>query len=483
MATPPPANDDFADAQALDVGRYLARETIWGGLWGANKEPGEPDHAGVVGGASIWYSWTPPHGGAAHAVGCAREIAVYTGEAVDDLTEVASESTGSGGYCPEVWFDAVRGTTYRIALDGAYDASKGYVPMDQTYMIVALAPENDDFADAVTLPSESKVEFSELTEEATKEPGEPDHAGNAGGRSIWFRWTAPESATFHLGTCDGDGFDTLLAVYTGASLQSLVQVASNDNGAASACRGTRSELSFAATAGVTYRFAVDGYDGASARGACSLKSSGSAAAGRRAADPPPGPVDKSRQRRATFSFTARAGTPRLRSSPAASTATRRRPATSTRRTGTWASGATRLWSGRPTSTGSPTTAALKSSSGSRSTSGADATPTARVAGWGEPGQRRRLRAGGEREAGGRRPRLLRRRGGRRGDPARQRRRLGSFAAAAQDARRACRVEHPGRSCSAPSSRCRSSSPRWPTSDWSTPRARWGWRARRPRPAP
>jgi hypothetical protein len=306
-ATPPPANDDFEHAQALDDNRFANSQTVFGGLWGATEEAGEPDHAGVAGGASIWYSWTPSHGGAAYAVGCSGQIAVYTGDAVDDLTEVTSES-GSGGSCPQVWFEAARGTTYRIALDNAFDATKGYVPMRGTYLTVRIAPENDDFDDAIALPSATRLDYSESTEEGSKEPGEPDHAGNAGGRSIWFAWTAPESATFDLGTCDGDGFDTLLAVYTGASLHSLVQVASNDNGAAPECRGVRSKLSFAATAGVTYRFAVDGHDGASGRVRLFLE---------KQRVPPPGAVEpltrirgrwiNRARRRATFSFGARAG--------------------------------------------------------------------------------------------------------------------------------------------------------------------------------
>jgi hypothetical protein len=259
--TPPPANDDFAQPQPLDVGAKSASTTVWGGNWGATRESGEPDHADVVGGASIWYSWTPPHSGATNAVGCAGQIAVYTGAAVGALTPVATDA-GYGGPCPVVFFWAQAGTTYRIALDAAYDATKGYVPMGATYMILRERPENDDFEDAVTLSSATHVDYSEQTGEATKQAGEPDHAGNGGGRSVWFTWTAPESATFELNTC-GSVFDTLLGVYTGASLFDLTQVASNDNANGPTCPDDeRSELSFEATAGVTYHFAVDGHDGA-----------------------------------------------------------------------------------------------------------------------------------------------------------------------------------------------------------------------------
>ena len=51
-----PANDDFADALAfgeIPPGSFFASSA------GASKQPGEPDHAGDSGGASVWYSWTP----------------------------------------------------------------------------------------------------------------------------------------------------------------------------------------------------------------------------------------------------------------------------------------------------------------------------------------------------------------------------------------------------------------------------------------
>ena len=94
---------------------------------------------------------------------------------------------------------------------------------------------------------------------ATREPGEPSHAGNVGGHSLWFAWTAPASASVTVDTI-GSNFDTLLAVYTGTALTNLTPLAANDDGAGI---NFNSRLTFAATAGVTYRIAVDGYNGAS----------------------------------------------------------------------------------------------------------------------------------------------------------------------------------------------------------------------------
>ena len=55
-------------------------------------------------------------------------------------------------------------------------------------------------------------------------------------------------------------FDTLLAVYTGDSVDQLTPVASNDDIILGEYQ--QSYLSFPATAGTTYRIAVDGYAGA-----------------------------------------------------------------------------------------------------------------------------------------------------------------------------------------------------------------------------
>lgn len=107
----------------------------------------------------------------------------------------------------------------------------------------------------------------------SKEAGEPNHAGNPGGKSIWWRWTAPASGTASVST-RGSTFKTLLAVYTGSDVASLVPVCSDYN----TLGGTnRSNVSFNAQAGETYSIAVDGYDGASARISLALSMSGGSA--------------------------------------------------------------------------------------------------------------------------------------------------------------------------------------------------------------
>ncbi len=118
----------------------------------------------------------------------------------------------------------------------------------------------DDFSSALLLSGLNATVFG-TNVGMSKEPGEPMHAGNPGGKSIWWRWTAPASTIVELSTA-GSSFNTLLGVYTGSSVSSLTRIASDNN----SLGGTnRSHVTFPATAGTTYYFAVDGYNGASSR--------------------------------------------------------------------------------------------------------------------------------------------------------------------------------------------------------------------------
>ena len=60
-------------------------------------------------------------------------------------------------------------------------------------------PANDDFANSFTL-SGSATNASGTNVNATKQTGEPNHAGNPGGKSVWWSWTAPASGEVALST-------------------------------------------------------------------------------------------------------------------------------------------------------------------------------------------------------------------------------------------------------------------------------------------
>ena len=119
----------------------------------------------------------------------------------------------------------------------------------------AAPPANNDLADFATISGVSGM-VSATNVEATKETGEPNHAGNSGGASIWYEWTAPTDGVVNFNT-RGSNFDTTLAVYSGTDFTDFVLEASDDDGGPNAT----SALTFSAVDGVTYYIAVDGFGG------------------------------------------------------------------------------------------------------------------------------------------------------------------------------------------------------------------------------
>src|SRR5215218_1171150 len=142
----------------------------------------------------------------------------------------------------------VRFTRLTVALAAAVAACWLSAP-------AAAAPDNDAFSAAQAL-SGRETFASGNNDQASKEAGEPNHAGQPGGASIWYAWTAPAAGRTTVSTCATSSLDTVLAVYTGASVSALTEMAANDN----AC-GLQSRVSFHAAEGTTYRIAIDGVDG------------------------------------------------------------------------------------------------------------------------------------------------------------------------------------------------------------------------------
>ena len=128
-------------------------------------------------------------------------------------------------------------------------------------------PNNDNFASAtnltITLANNTLTVYGHNTN-ATKETGEPSHANNAGGRSVWWKWAAPSSGSMTVTTA-GSVFDTTLGIYTGSAVNALTTIASNDDVQAGIVQS--STVTFNATAGTTYYIAVDGFNNSDGLGA------------------------------------------------------------------------------------------------------------------------------------------------------------------------------------------------------------------------
>ncbi|QTA83685.1 Uncharacterized protein dnl_60990 [Desulfonema limicola] len=242
----PPVNDDFDNARSIsDISG-----NNWGDNFSASTEDGEPYHAGEIGGSSAWWTWTAPQNGFfyinTHGSDFDTLLGVYTGTDITSLSEITSnDDDGSSNNTSGISFNAVSGTTYYIAVDG-YGGLWGNIVINWG---LAELIANDNFTDASPINGISGS-VSASNQYATKENEEPYHAGNEGGKSLWWKWTAPETSFFTFDGYGSDFYDTVIAVYTGTSLSDLTQISANlnDNG-----------LTFKANAGTIYYIAVDGY--------------------------------------------------------------------------------------------------------------------------------------------------------------------------------------------------------------------------------
>ncbi len=217
-----PANDDFANAIDLNTAED---EFVFGSNVGATKEAGEPDHAGNAGGKSVWFTWTAPLDGSVPHVAVISDalfdtvLGVYTGTAVNALTEVASnDDTNVGG--SSVSFPTIAGTTYRIAIDGF--AGKAGI-----FLVAAVpSPANDNFSEAIALTGASGTRTDDTLDGSTTELGEQPFGAES---STWYSWQPPADGTYKVSTFGSRGVDTVLAVYEGTSVESLVELGSNDD--------------------------------------------------------------------------------------------------------------------------------------------------------------------------------------------------------------------------------------------------------------
>src|SRR6266511_1553875 len=137
--------------------------------------------------------------------------------------------------------------TFRVR---ASDAG-GTDPTPAAWTWTVLKSSNDSFAAAKPISGDrGSVHGTVLG--ATKETGEPNHGGQSGGTSVWYRWTAPASYRVQFDT-EGSDFDTLLGVYTGGAVSALTTIVTdNDSGSYRVSRAV-----FDAIAGTTYQLAVD----------------------------------------------------------------------------------------------------------------------------------------------------------------------------------------------------------------------------------
>ena len=139
-AEPRPSNDHFLDSTTL-AGAQASATSI--NLY-ATKESGEPDHVGNRGGKSLWWNWTAPADGTAKidTTGSTFDtiLAIYAGDTVDNLTLIAEDDDLGENHASKISFNAVAGTTYRIAVDGKYSSRWRWTEEGQINLSVLQVP-------------------------------------------------------------------------------------------------------------------------------------------------------------------------------------------------------------------------------------------------------------------------------------------------------------------------------------------------------
>lgn len=194
-----------------------------------------------------------------------------------------TQGTTEGGSSGSGLFTIVSGTSYYLR-GGLYGGSAScantgtvsntantdqysrlsavYSSISQYLNATTTGPANNNFVNAITLTG-LPASATGTNVGANKEIGEPNHpsTGNVGGASVWWRWTAPSSGAVKVSTA-GSSFDTTLGVYTGTAVNALTRVTYTEDYSDDAPGVVTSTVSFQATAGATYRIAVDGYSAA-----------------------------------------------------------------------------------------------------------------------------------------------------------------------------------------------------------------------------
>ena len=207
--------------------------------------PGAPTNAAATGGTnSATVSWSAPssNGGST--------ITSYT----------ATSSPGGYTCTTGLLTCTISGLSNFVSYTFTVTArnSAGASSPSLTSNSVILGYQNDNLSGALGISAGTTYSNNSA---ATAETGEPDHAGVAGGKSMWFRYSSTTLKSVSLDT-NGSDFDTVLAVYgstvSNPSFSGLQAVGSNDDDP-TGLNGS-SAVSFVAQPNVVYYIAVDGYE-------------------------------------------------------------------------------------------------------------------------------------------------------------------------------------------------------------------------------
>jgi hypothetical protein len=247
----PPANDNFASAQAVSGLPF----SVPGSTIDATPDAGEPEALGKGGSSrSVWFTWTAPSSGHVQLEGCPFEtqrgsaanhaMGVYTGTTLPGLAKVVETNN-----C-KVEFDVVAATSYKIAFSGHF-AGEGTFTLA---LHAAPQPINDNLAGAATIGPDLPLAISGDNSFATTETGENEVViGGFKGvtHSVWYQWTPAVSERVKLNACESES-TPLIGALTGNTIATLKNEIP-PQGHAPFC-----QAEIEAVAGTTYKIAIAG---------------------------------------------------------------------------------------------------------------------------------------------------------------------------------------------------------------------------------
>lgn len=258
----PPANDECVSATEIFVGDT----PFWNGSATASPEPftglGTPD-CGTGIGSDIWYSFTAPANGSVvldtcNLISFDSNVEMFSGDCASlSFIGGSCDSTGCAGFsATSDPIGVTGGETYLIRL-GTWNADPGGFGVFR----INFAPEGDECDDPIVVTEGVTEVDTTLANDSEAPAGScPDLGGT--GNDIWLSYTPAMDGTVDITTCDLDGFDTDLVVYTGDCL-TLTEVACD--GDAPSDPGCQSFYSFvedlAVTGGTEYLIRVGGWNG------------------------------------------------------------------------------------------------------------------------------------------------------------------------------------------------------------------------------
>jgi hypothetical protein len=262
-----PANDDFANRQVLSGPLPIEMP---GTNEGATKESDESLGSFSAAGHSVWFEWEAPASEWVTIGSCTGTlyplVGIFEGMSLGALTKIvrsdfldhSAEGQNCGWIEREYTIWATAGQHYVVAVDGSTNPSIQPPAREGSFLLhieSTPVPPNDDFDAATSIEGEFfgvepngfyRAETPGYNWGATKEVGEPDHAGDPGGASVWYSWTAPASGLAEFRTSCCPVWPPVLGVYRGDAVSGLTVV------------GGGEEVTVPVTQGESYEVAVDG---------------------------------------------------------------------------------------------------------------------------------------------------------------------------------------------------------------------------------